>query len=77
MANFADRKHAIDEIDSAIELLCMANGSCTVTEVLRLARVTSSEQNKMLVLLRAQYYEYRIQSVHGGHRILDTIWDEK
>lgn len=68
---YADQKNVIEQIDSAICLLCEANGSCTVSEVMALARVNSTNDTKQLVVNRAEYMEFRVEKSGNGHRIFD------
>jgi hypothetical protein len=69
--SYSDRPNLIEDIDASILLLCESKESCTVSEVLQLARVNSTHISKQVVIARAKYMEFRVESVGRGFRIFD------
>ena len=68
-----ENKSVLGEIDSCIELLCMEQGRCTPTDVLRFLGYTECKELRKLVLDRAIWLEFDVKSSGRGYAILDAI----
>ncbi len=65
-------KHdVVEEIRSAIELLCWNGNSCTPTEVLKLAKMNPSSELYSLTIQVAICSGYIVESAGRGYRIYD------
>lgn len=61
----------IDELESAIDLLCEEYQCCTPTEVLRICKFCESREMRTVVLEIAESRGYRISSSGRGFKIFD------
>lgn len=68
-----ESKSVLDEVDAAIELLCMEHGRCTPTDVLRLLKFTECSEMRRLIIDRSISMEYVVKSSGRGYVIFDEI----
>lgn len=61
----------LDEIESALELLCDEYKKCTPTEVLRMCGFCESKEMRGIVLELAELRGYDIVSSGKGYKIID------